>query len=288
MARRRVGDLRVLVLILFAIFFHELGHFLTARWAGIKVIEVLHRLRPDAVVDRRGRLETVTIETATAARDGHASGDRVRRQGVAARRLREDRRHVAARGGPAGGRAARRSRRRRRGSARSCSPPARSRTSSRRSSSCVLIFVVGRHPGPGQADARRSTPSRRRSTASRRRRRRPGSKPGDEIVAVERATRSSSSRTSGRAMRARGGKPVTLRRSEKADGARVTVTIRPIARRRSAKPAVPVIGIYPKNELARQNPIAARRCRADVRSANLAAVVLRPRPATRSRRARSA
>ena len=46
-----IGIFAFAVMILFAIFFHELGHFLTARWAGIKVIEVLHRLRPDDLVD---------------------------------------------------------------------------------------------------------------------------------------------------------------------------------------------------------------------------------------------
>lgn len=48
------------VLLLFAIFFHEFGHFITARWAGIKVSKFFIGFGPTLWSIRRGRLETVT------------------------------------------------------------------------------------------------------------------------------------------------------------------------------------------------------------------------------------
>ena len=67
-----------------SIFLHELGHYLRARWAGMKVTEFFLGFGP---------------------RSGAPAGrDRVRRQGHPARRLREDLRHEQPRGGPAGGR----------------------------------------------------------------------------------------------------------------------------------------------------------------------------------------
>ncbi len=46
------------VLLLFAIFFHEFGHFITARWAGIKVSKFFIGFGPTVWSTRRGRVET--------------------------------------------------------------------------------------------------------------------------------------------------------------------------------------------------------------------------------------
>jgi membrane-associated protease RseP (regulator of RpoE activity) len=54
-----VGILAFVVLMLFAIFFHELGHFATARWAGIKVSKFFIGFGPTLWSTRRGRPETV-------------------------------------------------------------------------------------------------------------------------------------------------------------------------------------------------------------------------------------
>lgn len=54
-----VGILMFVVLLLFAIFFHELGHFVTARWAGIKVSKFFVGFGPTVWSFRRGRPETV-------------------------------------------------------------------------------------------------------------------------------------------------------------------------------------------------------------------------------------
>jgi membrane-associated protease RseP (regulator of RpoE activity) len=48
------------ILILFVIFFHEFGHFITARWAGIKVTKFFIGFGPTLWSTRRGQLETVT------------------------------------------------------------------------------------------------------------------------------------------------------------------------------------------------------------------------------------
>lgn len=55
-----LGAVAFAVLILFAIFFHELGHFVTARWAGIKVSKFFVGFGPTIWSVRRGRPETVT------------------------------------------------------------------------------------------------------------------------------------------------------------------------------------------------------------------------------------
>ncbi len=55
-----IGILVFAFLILFAIFFHELGHFVTARWAGIKVSKFFVGFGPTLWSTRRGRVETVT------------------------------------------------------------------------------------------------------------------------------------------------------------------------------------------------------------------------------------
>lgn len=54
-----VGTIAFIVLILFAIFFHELGHFLTARWSGIKCSRFFLGFGPTVWSFRRGRPETV-------------------------------------------------------------------------------------------------------------------------------------------------------------------------------------------------------------------------------------
>jgi membrane-associated protease RseP (regulator of RpoE activity) len=55
-----LGALAFVVLILFAIFFHEFGHFITARWADIKVSKFFVGFGPTLWSFRRGRPETVT------------------------------------------------------------------------------------------------------------------------------------------------------------------------------------------------------------------------------------
>ena len=52
-----VGALAFVVLILFAILFHEFGHFVTARWAGIKVSKFFIGFGPTLWSYRRGRTE---------------------------------------------------------------------------------------------------------------------------------------------------------------------------------------------------------------------------------------
>lgn len=54
-----LGAVAFVVLILFAIFFHEFGHFVTARWAKIKVSRFFVGFGPTIWSFRRGRLETV-------------------------------------------------------------------------------------------------------------------------------------------------------------------------------------------------------------------------------------
>jgi membrane-associated protease RseP (regulator of RpoE activity) len=60
-----LGIFAFVVLMLFAIFFHELGHFVTARWAGIKVSKFFIGFGPTLWSVRRGRPETVTGEDGT-------------------------------------------------------------------------------------------------------------------------------------------------------------------------------------------------------------------------------
>ena len=50
--------LAFVVLLLFAIFFHEFGHFITARWAGIKASKFFIGFGPTIWSTRRGRIET--------------------------------------------------------------------------------------------------------------------------------------------------------------------------------------------------------------------------------------
>lgn len=54
-----LGAVLFAVLILFAIGFHEFGHFITARWAGIKVSKFFVGFGPTLWSVRRGRMETV-------------------------------------------------------------------------------------------------------------------------------------------------------------------------------------------------------------------------------------
>jgi membrane-associated protease RseP (regulator of RpoE activity) len=55
-----LGIAAFVVLLLFAIFFHEFGHFITARWAGIKVSKFFIGFGPTLWSVRRGREETIT------------------------------------------------------------------------------------------------------------------------------------------------------------------------------------------------------------------------------------
>lgn len=52
-----LGIFAFIVLMLYAIFFHELGHFVTARWAGIKVSKFFIGFGPTLWSTRRGRVE---------------------------------------------------------------------------------------------------------------------------------------------------------------------------------------------------------------------------------------
>jgi membrane-associated protease RseP (regulator of RpoE activity) len=56
------GAIAFVVLMLFAIFFHEFGHFITARWAGIKVSKFFIGFGPTLWSFRRGPLETIVTE----------------------------------------------------------------------------------------------------------------------------------------------------------------------------------------------------------------------------------
>ena len=60
-----IGIAAFVVLLLFAIFFHEFGHFITARWAGIKVSKFFIGFGPTLWSFRRGEIETVTEEDGT-------------------------------------------------------------------------------------------------------------------------------------------------------------------------------------------------------------------------------
>ncbi len=54
-----LGIIAFVVLLLFAIFFHELGHYLTARWSGIKVSKFFVGFGPTVWSFRRGPTEVV-------------------------------------------------------------------------------------------------------------------------------------------------------------------------------------------------------------------------------------
>jgi membrane-associated protease RseP (regulator of RpoE activity) len=54
------GIAAFVILLLFAIFFHEFGHFITARWAGVKVSKFFIGFGPTLWSVWRGRLETIT------------------------------------------------------------------------------------------------------------------------------------------------------------------------------------------------------------------------------------
>jgi membrane-associated protease RseP (regulator of RpoE activity) len=60
-----IGIFAFIVLMLYAIFFHELGHFVTARWAGIKVSKFFVGFGPTLWSTRRGRQEIVVGEDGT-------------------------------------------------------------------------------------------------------------------------------------------------------------------------------------------------------------------------------
>jgi membrane-associated protease RseP (regulator of RpoE activity) len=60
-----LGVIAFVVLMLFAIGFHEFGHFVTARWAGIKVSKFFIGFGPTIWSVRRGPLETVAMPDGT-------------------------------------------------------------------------------------------------------------------------------------------------------------------------------------------------------------------------------
>ena len=72
-----IGWVIFIVALLISVMLHETGHFVLAKRFGMKVTQVLRRLRPDDLVDLARR-------------------DRVRDQGAALRRLRQDRRDALA------------------------------------------------------------------------------------------------------------------------------------------------------------------------------------------------
>ena len=248
-----VGVFAFCILILFAIFFHELGHYLTARWAGIKITKFFIGFGPTLWSTRRGRPETVTIETRAAALETVTRpeteygvkalplGGFVKIVGMSP--LEEVAPEDEARA--------------------FSSVPAWKRAIVLAAGSFThfvtaflvlwFVFVAVGIPNPDKptltVDAVQTEIEGKASPAAKAK-----IAPGDEIISVngERVERFEDVRT---AVRARGGKPVTLE-IRKDGGRTVTTAIRPILDT-SVKPAVPVIGIYPKNELTRQNPARA-------------------------------
>lgn len=67
-----VGAVAFVVLLLLAIFFHELGHYVTARWAGVKIKQFFVGFGPTIWSFRRGRPETVVVPAGVVVSAEHA------------------------------------------------------------------------------------------------------------------------------------------------------------------------------------------------------------------------
>jgi membrane-associated protease RseP (regulator of RpoE activity) len=245
-----IGVVAFCVLILFAIFFHELGHFLTARWAGIKITKFFvgfgptlwstRRGLPETVtIERRGKLETVTRPETEYGIKALPLGGFVKIVGMSP--LEE----VAPEDAPRA----------------FSSVPTWKRAIVLAAGSFThfvtaffvlwLMFVAIGIPNPDKptltVDAVELEVAGKPSPAMT-----AGIRHGDRIVAVN-GSPVEKFEDVRKAVRQGGGEPVALE-IRKADGRTVSAEIRPVVDT-SSKPPVPVIGIYPKNELTRQNPV---------------------------------
>jgi membrane-associated protease RseP (regulator of RpoE activity) len=244
-----LGILAFVVLMLFAIFFHELGHYVTARWAGIKVSKFFLGFGPTLWSFRRGRPETVADE------DGKLITRPETEYGVKALPLGgfvkivgmspyED---LAPEDVPRA----------------FPSAPAWKRAIVLAAGSAthfvtafiflILIFSVVGLPNPDrptlQIEGVQLEINGKESPAAK-----AGLEPGDRIVEVngEKVARFQEVRT---AIRASDGDPVSLLVRKK-DGQTETLRLDP-AIDVVGDTRVPVIGVYPKNEIIRQGPIQA-------------------------------
>ena len=243
-----LGIVSFAVLILFAILFHELGHFLTARWAQIKVSKFFVGFGPTLWSTRRGRVETVVGPNGVSVTQPETEygikafpvGGFVRIVGMSP--LEE----VAPEDEPRAFAAA----------------PAWKRAIVLAAGSFThfitavlvmfLIFTAVGIPNPDkpslQIDTVQSEIAGKPSPASK-----AGLESGDRITAVDgkSVSKFDDVRTE---IRARKGKPVRL--SIVRDGRAQEVSLTPVLDR-SGDTVVPIIGIYPKLETKRENPIAA-------------------------------
>ena len=247
-----IGVFAFVVLLRFAIFFHELGHFVTARWAGIKITKFfigfgptiwsMRRGRPETVtIERRGALQTVTRPETEYGVKALPLGGYVKIVGMSP--LEEVAPEDEARA--------------------FASVPAWKRAIVLAAGSAThfvtaivvlwFIFVAIGIPNPDKPtltiDAVQTEIEGKPSPASK-----ADLEPGDRILAVN-GTAVDDFQDVRDAVRGGGGKPVTLE-IRKDDGRTVRTSITPVLDE-SVKPPVAVIGIYPENELARQNPARA-------------------------------
>lgn len=244
-----IGILAFVVLMLFAIFFHELGHFLTARWAGIKVSKFFIGFGPTLWSFRRGRPETVPgPDGALITRPETEYGVKALPLGgfvkIIGMSPYED---IPPEDVPRAFPAA----------------PAWKRAIVLSAGSVthfvtafvflILIFSIVGIPNPNrptlQIEAVQLEIGGKESPAAK-----AGLEPGDRILEVDgrRVERFQEVRT---AIRRGDGDPVRLL-VQKQDGATETLRLTP-AIDRVGDERVPIIGVYPRNEITRQNPIAA-------------------------------
>lgn len=247
-----IGVLAFIVLMLLAIFFHELGHYLTAKWAGIKVTRFFIGFGPTLWSFRRGPLETVDVEERgqlkTLTRPETEYGIKALPLGgfvkiVGMSPLEEVPPEDQPRAFP--------------------SVPIWKRAIVLVAGSVthfitalvVLFFIFSTVgiPDPDRptlvVEAVQTEIAGRPSPASQ-----AGIEPGDRVVEVN--DRSVDTFEEVRTtIRGGGAKPVSLT-VRKDDGELRRVSLRPVIDRTVDEP-VPVIGIYPKNELAREGPLSA-------------------------------
>jgi membrane-associated protease RseP (regulator of RpoE activity) len=244
-----IGVFAFCVLILFAIFFHELGHFVTARWAGIKITKFFIGFGPTLWSVRRGRVEVVVgADGAPEARPETEYGVKALPLGgfvkiVGMSPMEEIAPEDEPRAFPAA--------------------PAWKRAIVLSAGSAThfvtaifimfLIFTAIGVPDPNRPTleiaaiqleiAGGPSPAAKADL-----------KPGDEIVAVNGrpVDRFQDVRST---IRSSPHKPVTLTLVGD-DGVRRNVSLRPVVDRVGSR-SVPVIGIFPKDETRRQNPVAA-------------------------------
>ena len=247
-----IGVLAFIVLMLLAIFFHELGHYLTAKWAQIKVSRFFIGFGPTLWSFRRGPLETVDVEEQgqikTLTRPETEYGVKALPLGgfvkiVGMSPLEE----VPPEDQPRA----------------FASVPIWKRAIVLVAGSAthfitafiVLFFIFSTVgiPNPDRptltVEAVQTEIAGKPSPASQ-----AGIEPGDRVVEVNGRSVSTFQdvRTT---IRNSGAKPIALA-VRKDDGQIRRVTIRPVIDRTVDEP-IPVIGIYPENELERENPVSA-------------------------------